>query len=57
MASNRKSSAPCTKIWPAIKHFDVFVTVDRNFSYQQNLGAFRIAIVVLRAYPNRMRDL
>jgi predicted nuclease of predicted toxin-antitoxin system len=41
----------------ADQHFDVFVTVDRNLSYQQNLGAFRIAIVVLRAYTNRLSDL
>jgi hypothetical protein len=27
--------------------FEVFVTTDRNLRYQQNLGAFRIAIVVL----------
>jgi len=39
------------------QHFDVFVTVDRNLSYQQNLGRYKIALVVLRARTNRLRDL
>jgi len=29
--------------------FDVFVTVDRNLSFQQNLGAWPIAVIVLQA--------
>jgi hypothetical protein len=37
--------------------FDVFVTVDRNLSFQQNLPAFTIAVVVLRAPSNRLADL
>lgn len=37
--------------------FDVFVTVDRNLPYQQNLPKFTIAIVVLRASTNRLVDL
>jgi hypothetical protein len=37
--------------------FDVFVTVDRNLSYQQNLAQLRIAVVVLRAKSNRFQDL
>jgi len=41
----------------AAKHFDVFVTVDRNLSFQQNLPAFDIAVVVLRASSNRLADL
>ena len=32
----------------ASKQFDVFVTVDRNLSFQQNLTTFRIGVVVLR---------
>jgi len=36
---------------------DVFVTVDRNLSFQQNLPAFAIAVVVLRARSNRPADL
>ena len=41
----------------AEKHFDVFVTVDRNLSFQQNLVSFTIAVVVLRARTNRLADL
>ena len=33
----------------ASQHFDVFVTVDRNLSFQQNLNAVSIAVVVLQA--------
>jgi hypothetical protein len=29
--------------------YDVFVTVDQNLQYQQNLGTFLIGIVVLKA--------
>jgi hypothetical protein len=35
----------------------VFVTVDRNLSFQQNLPSFRIAVVVLAAKTNRLADL
>jgi hypothetical protein len=31
--------------------------VDRNLSFQQNLPAFTIAVVVLRARSNRLADL
>jgi hypothetical protein len=41
----------------AVDHFDVFVTVDRNLSFQQNLGSFAIAVIVLRAKSNRLADL
>jgi len=41
----------------AAKEFDVFVTVDRNLSFQQNLPAFAIAVIVLRAPSNRLADL
>ena len=41
----------------AAKEFAVFVTVDRNLSFQQNLPAFDIAVVVLRANSNRLADL
>ena len=37
--------------------FDVFVTVDRNLSFQQNLPTFTIAVIVLRAHSNRLADL
>ena len=41
----------------ASQHFDVFVTVDRNLSFQQNLDSFSIAVVVLQAKTNRLADL
>ena len=41
----------------AAKEFDVFVTVDRNLSFQQNLPAFAIAVIVPRAPSNRLADL
>jgi predicted nuclease of predicted toxin-antitoxin system len=37
--------------------FDVLVTVDTNFRYQQNLGGRKIAIVVLQASSNRLDHL
>jgi len=41
----------------AEKEFDVFVTVDRNLSFQQNLQKFKIAVLVLSARSNRLVDL
>lgn len=41
----------------AAQHFDVFVTVDRNLSFQQNLVALPIAVVVIQAKSNRLADL
>lgn len=41
----------------ASRHFDGFVTADRNLSAQQNLGAVSIAVIVLRAKTNRLTDL
>jgi hypothetical protein len=53
--------------WTAIKNgelltrasaqFDVFVTADRNLTFQQNLTSFPIAVVVLDAKTNRLADL
>ena len=37
--------------------FDVFVTVDRNLAFQQNIPALTIAVVVPRAKSNRLVDL
>ena len=41
----------------AEKEFDVFITVDRNLSFQQNLPKFNIAVLVLHAPSNRLADL
>lgn len=37
--------------------FDVFITVDRNLSFQQNLPKFNIAVLVLKAKSNSLPDL
>jgi uncharacterized protein DUF5615 len=37
--------------------FDVFVTVDRNLSFQQNLAVHSLAVIVLCARSNRLADL
>lgn len=37
--------------------FDIFVTVDRNLSFQQNLPSFTIAVILLSANSNRINDL
>ncbi len=37
--------------------FDVFITVDRNLSFQQNLPQFDIAVIILQAPSNRLADL
>jgi hypothetical protein len=37
--------------------FDVFITVDRNLSFQQNLPQFNIAVIILQAPSNRLADL
>lgn len=53
--------------WPGVKNgqllalaeadFDVFITVDRNLSFQQNLPQLDIAVIVLQAPSNRLADL
>lgn len=37
--------------------FDVFITVDRNLAFQQNIAATTLALVVLRARSNRLDSL
>lgn len=41
----------------AEREFDVFVTVDRNLAFQQNIPKFNIAVVLLHATSNRLADL
>ena len=41
----------------AAEQFDVFITVDRNLAFQQNLGASKVAVIILRAKSNRLSDL
>ncbi|MGB3203447.1 MAG: DUF5615 family PIN-like protein [Crinalium sp.] len=37
--------------------FDVFITVDSNLSFQQNLPQFDMAVIVLQAPSNRLADM
>ncbi len=37
--------------------FDVFVTVDRNLSFQQRVEIHAVAVIVLRCRSNRLADL
>ena len=41
----------------ASRVFDVFLTVDRNLSFQQNVEVLTIAVIVLHAPTNRLADL
>jgi hypothetical protein len=41
----------------AENEFDVFVTVDRKISTEQDLTKFKIAVLLLRARTNRLQDL
>jgi hypothetical protein len=41
----------------AARNFDVFVTVDRNLAFQQNLTEVAIAVIVLEGRTNRLVDL
>jgi len=41
----------------AAKSFDVFLTVDRNLAFQQNIGALPICVLVLHARTNRLADI
>ncbi|MDO9529341.1 MAG: DUF5615 family PIN-like protein [Syntrophales bacterium] len=37
--------------------FDVFITVDQNLVFQQNLKSVKIAVIVLSARTNRFDDI
>ncbi len=40
-----------------LQHIELFVTVDQNLSYQQNLRAANLAVIVLIAPSYRIADL
>ncbi|HEU4711280.1 MAG TPA: DUF5615 family PIN-like protein [Pyrinomonadaceae bacterium] len=40
----------------AQERFDVFLTGDRNLTFQQNVPQLRIAVIVLEAKSTRLRD-
>jgi predicted nuclease of predicted toxin-antitoxin system len=37
--------------------FDVFITIDKNIRYQQNLANHRIAVLIIRAKSSEIDDL
>ena len=37
--------------------FDVFITVDRNLSFQQHVAEFDVAVIVMHATSNRLQDM
>lgn len=41
----------------AQQDFDIFVTIDQNLPYQQELSEYSIAIVALKVKSNRYKDL
>ncbi len=41
----------------AANEFDIFITVDRNLSYQQDVSRIDIAVIVIRSVSNRYIDL
>jgi uncharacterized protein DUF5615 len=41
----------------ASREFDVFITVDRNLAFQQNVSSSSIAILVLHGKTSRLADL
>ena len=41
----------------AAAQFDVFVTVDKNLSYQQNLTALPVAVILLEARTVQLKEL
>jgi hypothetical protein len=42
---------------PAQAQFDVFLTADRNVSFQNDIHRFALAVVVLHAASNKLSDL
>jgi len=41
----------------AAKEFDVFVTMDRNIQFQQNVTAYNLGIIVIQARSSRRQDV
>lgn len=41
----------------AAKEFDAFITMDQNIQYQQNLAAYNLGIVLVKAHSNRRQDV
>jgi predicted nuclease of predicted toxin-antitoxin system len=66
LAGHEASTVPQSS-WSGIKNgkllalaatkFDVFLTMDGNLEYQQNLASLPIAVLVVEAVSNRMEHL
>jgi len=41
----------------AAEHFDVFVTVDKDLPYQQNISTYELTVIILRARTTKLSDL
>ena len=41
----------------AQKEFDIFLTTDKNLTFQNNITQFDIAVIVLCTKSNRLQDL
>ena len=41
----------------ASAHFDVFITVDRNLAFQQNLASLPIPVIVIHSSSVKLKDL
>jgi len=41
----------------AVGQFDIFVTIDSNLSYQQDIKGLKIGIVVIHARSNKLQDI
>jgi predicted nuclease of predicted toxin-antitoxin system len=42
---------------PAEKNFDVFVTIDKNIQYQQNVASRKLAVLIIRPTSNDLEDI
>ena len=41
----------------AASQFDVFITVDKDLPYQQNVSMYQLAVIILRGRTTRLPDL
>ncbi len=59
--SARQAGLSSTDDGSVLRHaqveFDVLITTDKNLAFQQNVGQFKIAVVVLQGRSSRLRDL
>ena len=59
--SARQSGLSSTDDGDLLRHaqleFDVLITTDKNLAFQQNVGQFDIAVVVLQSRSSRLRHL